>query len=192
TLGAPATATLTIADNDFPAANGKLQFSATGYSVNEGAGTATITVTRTGGGDGAVSVDYASGGGAPTPGQGYTAVSGRPTWAAGDSGSKTFTIPILEDGLVEGNETVALTLTKATGGATLGTPASATLTIVDNDVAQGTGQFRLSASGYSVNENAGTVTITVLRTGGSAGAAAAQYTTYDLPAAAAPASALGG
>src|SRR5262249_37746871 len=102
TLGAPATATLTIADNDFPGANGKLQFSATGYSVNEGAGTATITVTRTGGGDGAVSVDYASGGGAATAGQDYTAVSGTLTWAAGDSGSKTFTIPILEDGLVEG------------------------------------------------------------------------------------------
>src|SRR5262249_28623103 len=103
TLGTPASATLTILDNDTPVANGQLQFSATGYSVNEWAGTATITVTRTGGSDGPVSVDYVFGGGSATAGQDYTAASGTLLWAAGDSSSKSFTVPILEDTLVEGN-----------------------------------------------------------------------------------------
>src|SRR5262249_46839964 len=143
TLGIPASATLTIIDNDAPAANGQFQFSATSYSINEGAGTATITVTRTGGSDGAVSVNYASGGGSATAGLDYAAVSGTLIWAAGDSSSKTFTVPILEDALVEGNETIALSLSSVSGGATIGTPASATLTIVDNDVAQATAQFQL-------------------------------------------------
>ena len=43
------------------------------------------------------------------------------------------TIPILDDMLVEANETVNLTLSSPTGGATLGNPATAVLTIIDND-----------------------------------------------------------
>jgi hypothetical protein len=189
TLGA-ATATLTIVDNDVLPAFGTIQFSASAYSVNEGAGIATITVTRSGGSDGAVAVTYATGGGTGAAGQDYAAVSGILTWAAGDTSSKTFTIPITDDSLVEGNETIGLTLSNVTGGATLGA-ATATLTIVDNDVATGNGQFQFSAAGYSVNENAGTVTITVVRTGGSAGAATVQYATYDMPNAVATAWALG-
>src|SRR5262249_23098227 len=129
-LGTPASATLTIIDNDVPVANGSLQFSATGYSINEGAGTATITVTRTGGSDGDVSATYASSDGSATAGHDYATVGGTLTWAAGDSSIKSFTVPVVDDPLVEGSETLVLTLTNATGGATLGTPASATLTIV--------------------------------------------------------------
>src|SRR5262249_6808250 len=40
-----------------------------------------------------------------------------------------------------GNETVNLTLTNPTGGATLGTQATATLTIIDNDSAPPSGKF---------------------------------------------------
>ena len=100
-------------------------------------------------------------------------------WAAGDSSVKSFTVPIVDDGLVEANETVFVALTNPTGGATLGSPASATVTIVDNDVAQGSGQFRFSNPVYAVSENAGAVTIVVTRNDGSAGAATVRYSTYD-------------
>jgi hypothetical protein len=53
-------------------------------------------------------------------------------FAAGET-SKTIIIPIVNDVLVEGNETFAVTLRGATG-ATLGT-STATVTIVDNDAA---------------------------------------------------------
>ena len=122
-----------------PAANGALQFSAPTFSVAEGAGTATITVTRTGGSDGAVGVTYATADGSATSGSDYTATTGSLSWVAGDSASKSFTVPITNDGTTEINETVALSLSAVTGGATLGAPANAILTIVDDDTPGGAG-----------------------------------------------------
>jgi CSLREA domain-containing protein len=114
---------------------GTLQFSAATYSVNENGGTATITVTRTGGTNGLVTVNYATANGTATAGQDYTSASGLLSWGNGISASQTFTIPITDDSLDEPDETVSITLSNATGGATIGNPASAVLTITDNDPA---------------------------------------------------------
>ena len=168
TLGTPSTAVLTITDNDVPPP-GTLQLSAATYSVAENGGTATITVTRTGGSAGAVGVTVTTSNGTATAPADYTAVTQTVSFAAGDTANKTVTIPIVDDALVEGNETVDVTLSAPTGGATLGTPSTAVLTITDNDVAP-PGTLQLSAATYNVAENGGTATITVTRTGGSAGA----------------------
>jgi hypothetical protein len=138
-LGTQSTASVSIIDDDVSAppptpVPGSLQFSSAGYSVNEGGGMATITVTRSSGSDGAVSVHYASADGSATAAD-YTAVTGTLSWANGDATPKTFSVPITDDGLVEGNETVNLTLSMPDGGAALGSPAMAVLTIVDNDSA---------------------------------------------------------
>ena len=173
-LGSPATAVLTIVDNDAP---GSLQFSAAAYSVNESGPTATILVSRTGGSAGAVTVNFAtSDGTATTAGSDYTAVTTTVSFAAGDTTNKTVTIPINNDALVEANETINLTLSSPTGGATLGSPATAVLTIVDNDAP---GSLQFSAASYSVNESGPTATILVSRTGGSAGAVTVNFATSD-------------
>lgn len=113
-------------------APGNLQFSASDYGVNENVGNVTITVTRTGGSSGAASVNYAtSNGTASQPGD-YTTASGTLNWADGDATDKTFTVTIIDDATVESTETLNLTLSGATG-ASLGTPAAATITITDND-----------------------------------------------------------
>src|SRR5688572_19107007 len=56
------------------------------------------------------------------------------TWAAGDNTPKTVTITIIDDALLEPNETVILTLSNPSTGATLGT-STFTLTIDDDEVA---------------------------------------------------------
>ncbi len=129
TLGSPSTATLTIVDNDRAFA-----FSSATYSVNEGDGTATVTINRAGLTSGADSVQFATANGTATAGSDYTAVSQTVSFAAGET-SKTVSVPITDDSLVEGDETVQLSLSSPSTGATLGSPSSATLTIVDNDVA---------------------------------------------------------
>src|SRR5262249_40058565 len=104
--------------------------------------------------------------------------SGSVSFADGDSTPKTFTIPISDDSLVEGAETVNLTLSAPTGGATLGAQTTPVLTINDNDVAQ-PGVLAFSSATYPVNENAGTATITVNRTGGSNVAVTVNYATSN-------------
>jgi hypothetical protein len=127
--------------------NGIVQFSNASYTVGENAGVATITVNRSGGGDGAVSVSYATSDGSATAGSDYTSASGTISWANGEQGPKSFDVPIIDDGTYEGNETINLSLTNATGGATLGTQTSAVLNILENDpTAAGTvliSEFRL-------------------------------------------------
>jgi uncharacterized repeat protein (TIGR01451 family) len=107
-----------------------VQFSAATYTVNEGATSAPITVTRTGDGTGAISVQYATGGGTANAGSDYTSVAGTLIFADGVT-SQTFNIPIQDDGSPESNETVMLTLGNPAGGATLGIPNIAVLTITD-------------------------------------------------------------
>lgn len=114
-------------------APGQLQFASAAVSIGEGGGSATIAVQRVGGSSGAVSVDFATSNGTAQAGLDYQAASGTLNWADGDASSKSVAVTILQDALVEGTETVQLAIITPGGGATLGAPAAATLSIVDDD-----------------------------------------------------------
>lgn len=112
---------------------GRLQFSVAALSVAENVGNATLLVTRTDGNAGSVSVGYSTMSGSATPGLDYQTVQGTLIWADGDFSFRTITVPILNDTLVEGEETFTVVLANPTGGATLGNPSSAIVTILDED-----------------------------------------------------------
>jgi hypothetical protein len=120
-------ATGTILNDD---ANGKLQFSSPTYTAFEGANIASVLVTRTDGGSGTVTVDYSTSNGAADAGSDYAATSGTLTFNQGEF-AKSFNIPINNDGVNEGDETINLTLSNPTGGAILGSPTLALLTLKD-------------------------------------------------------------
>jgi hypothetical protein len=162
-LGAPASATVTIADDDPP---GSIGFKSLRYDVDETDGLATVTVERLDGVGGAVSVDYSTADGSASAGSDYTAASGTLNWADGDSADKTFTVPVTWDGRGEGPEAVSLALTNPTGGSELGSNASAVLRIGDDGAS---GAPAMSANAYTVSESDGIVTIMVNRSGGSLG-----------------------
>ncbi len=113
-----------------------IQFGAPSFNASESAGSAKITVTRTGNTSTPVSVVYSTGGGTASSRADYTTARGTLSFAAGET-SKSFNILITDDSLVEGGETVGLTLSSPDGGATLGAAGSATLTISDNDAGAG-------------------------------------------------------
>ncbi|MBV9924143.1 MAG: DUF4214 domain-containing protein [Acidobacteria bacterium] len=154
---------------------GALEFSAATYTAGENAGSVVISVSRTGGSDGAVSVNYATSNGTATAGANadYIAASGTLNFAQGET-TKTFSVTVNEDTLDEADETVNLTLSNPTGGATLGAQSTATLTITDND-AQPTLQF--SSATYAVGEGGTNATITVTRSGGTNGGVSVNYAT---------------
>jgi hypothetical protein len=156
---------------------GELRFSAATYSQGESGPQATITVLRENGSSGAASVRYATQAGSATVNEDFVSASGQLDWLDGDSAPKTFNVPIVDDSADEPDETVLLTLANASG-ATLAAPMSATLTIVDNDVAERT-RLSFSATGYTIDELGGTVTISVRREGPNTGAVSVAYATYD-------------
>ncbi|WP_218653149.1 ELWxxDGT repeat protein [Nostoc sp. TCL26-01] len=160
TLGTQTTAVLTIIDNDQPKP-GTLAFSQSSFAVNEdGTAVTAVTLTRTGGSDGAVSVTVNLSNGTATAPNDYTNTPITVNFAAGET-SQTFTIPIANDTLVEGNETINLSLANPTGGAILGSQKNATLVIIDNDV-----QLAFANSTFSVNEDGTPINqVTVVRSG---------------------------
>lgn len=158
---------------------GSLQFSAPTFNVSEGAGTLTITVTRVNGSSGAVSVDYAVTGGTADSSD-YAVSPGTLTFADGQT-SKTFTISLLDDSLVEPTETVLLTLSNPTGGATLGSTSAATVNIANND-APSSGKVDIASAAYSIGEGGGFLQVTVTRSGGSSGTVRVNYGTQSLTA----------
>ena len=86
---------------------------------------------------------------------------------------KDVEIPILDESLPEGNETVlSLALSNPSAGATLGATKTAVLTILDDEQT-----LQFSAPVYVVNESAGTVTVTVTRSGPTVGSVTVDYAT---------------
>jgi hypothetical protein len=155
---------------------GVLRFNAGSFSVDEDAGTATITVRRASGTDGTVTVDYATSDGSATAGADYQSASGTLTFSGGQGGTRSFQVGILDDSDTEGEETVELVLSNPTGGATLGSPAQVSLGIADDDL-NAAGFLAFSSSTFQTHEGAGTVAVTVERTGGVAGAVSVGYAT---------------
>jgi len=123
-----------------PLASPTLQFNAWRYRLPEaGGGVEKIMVTRLGDLSGEASVEYATSDGTASAGSDYLSTSGSLKFAAGE-GEKTITIPLLNDSLVEGSETVNLSLRNAQG-ASFGASSTAILTIVDDDLLIDDAQF---------------------------------------------------
>jgi subtilisin-like proprotein convertase family protein len=113
---------------------------------------ATITVEPAEGALGEVSVDYlitngtAIGGTACMPGVDYLSTGGTLSFADGVT-SRNFTIPICNDAVAETTETVNLTLSNPTGGASLGTKDTAQLNIIRLEEFSNTTPILIPASG---------------------------------------------
>jgi hypothetical protein len=176
-LASPGSATVTIS-GDAAGAVGALQLSAASYAIAQSAGTLTVTITRTGGSSGPVSVAYAAADGTAVAGKDYTAANGTLQWGDGDAVAKTVSIPISNASPFSGSKTFSVTLSGPSAMATIGSPSSATVTIAGGASAA-VGSLQLSKSSYPVAQNAGTVPVSVNRTGGSSGAASVAYKTNN-------------
>jgi hypothetical protein len=124
-----------------------LQFNNAAVSVNESAGFVNVTVTRAGDFLRTSTVRFATtdtaglqncqlANGKASERCDYGTVVGSLRFGLGES-SKTFTIPIVNDALVEGDETFTVNLSEVSG-ALIANPSAATITIVDDDTTPAT------------------------------------------------------
>jgi CSLREA domain-containing protein len=109
---------------------GTLQFQSAAYAVVEGTPSIVIIVERIGGSDGDVDVDYDTDDGTATELADYSPQTGTRTFNPGVT-MQPIVIPIVNDGVPEGDQTFTVRLFNPAGGATLGTPTTTTVTISD-------------------------------------------------------------
>ena len=175
-IGNQPVAILTIINDD-----STMSFSQSAYAVpkNIVSGAAAINIIRSGGTNSTATVNFSTYPGTATPGTDYTPVSEPVTFSPGVS-TVTVDVPINNNGIPEGNQTVGLQLTGATGTVLLA-PTNVTLTIIDTVNAPG--QLSFAATNYTITEGGGVgytnVYVTIQRTFGSFGTISVNYSTLD-------------
>jgi len=143
--------TITIHDDD-PAT---VTFASTNFTAFEDSGAATITVALSAASGLPVTIRYAATNGVAVAGLDFTPVEGLLLFAPGET-NQTFTVPIINESLDELSETIDLVLFNSTN-AFLGAPASATLTILDDD----NPVVFFTSSRYSISETVGVMRASV-------------------------------
>ncbi|MEP6741910.1 MAG: CHRD domain-containing protein, partial [bacterium] len=124
------------------------QFSSATQLVTEGSAEAVVTVTRIGNTAAPATVNFATSDtaaincnaantGAASSRCDYETTAGSLTFAAGET-FKTISIPLVDDSYAEGNESFFVTLSNASSGVAIGSPARISVTITDNDATNGT------------------------------------------------------
>ncbi len=156
-LGAPATALLTIVDDDAPPS---VQFSAGAFAVSESAGSAVLSVTLSAASGLPVTVTYLAG-----------TESGALVFSPGVT-LQEFVAPVLDDLINSPPATRVLALSNPVG-ATLGETAAALLTILDDDPAPA---IFFNSAAYTATEDSGAAAVAVVLSGASGFTVTAAYT----------------
>ncbi|ABW26710.1 DUF4347 domain-containing protein [Acaryochloris marina] len=153
--------------------------------VNESAGVVTITAVRSGPALAPATLEYTTNevGSSDTaladidfitPTLNGRSNTGEITFSIGEM-VKTFTIPIIDDTLLEGNETFSVGIQNPSTGS-LGAPRTTLVTIIDDDAAS---TLSVTDTAINVEEGTATASITVQRSGNSASAASVDFSTRD-------------
>lgn len=150
-----------------------VQFESDAYTVSEDVGTLVVTVTLTHAAEQIVTVPYGIEGGSATPGSDYQLVGGTLTFSPGET-LHVIQLVIYDDALDEIDETIELALSEPVN-ASLGDPSTTVITITDNDA---TPTVYLNSAGYSVDEAAGVLNVTVLLSAPSGQNLSVQYQTW--------------
>ncbi len=170
-LGDQPTSVLTIINVD-----NAVSFASANYAVAKNilTGLGALQIQRIGTTNGTCSVDYlTTTNGTAVIGTDYFPTNGTVTFDPGIT-NQTIYVPIINNGIAEGNRTVSLVLSNAQS-TLLFSPSNATLTIIDTVPAPG--QLSFSMTNFIASSGDGAATITVLRTNGTSGSVSATYLT---------------
>ena len=144
-----------------------------------------VKVTRTNGDYEELTVDYALQDGtdpdsSATATNDYEFAAGTLTFAEGEV-EQVVTINIVDDTTYEGDEsfTISLSNLQSVGESSIGSVATATITIQEDDAVPPAGEIGLEFDTELVNENDGSFEVSIVRTGGSFGEVSVSLATQD-------------
>lgn len=143
---------------------GNISMATDAISVGPASGLVGITVIRTGGTSGAVTASVSTDDGTATAGVDYTATATTLTWADGATGARSFTVPILNANALT-NRGFFVNITNVTGNAFIVEPDYTFVTIVPPQIPTDPGTVTFAPVNYSTVPTAGTVTLSVIRSG---------------------------
>jgi Calx-beta domain/PKD domain len=158
-----------ISDDDSPPLLASAGFSAATGSVAESEGTAQVAVSLSAAPASTVTLGYAVTAGTAQDGTDFTMATGTVTFTAGQTVAWV-PVNVLNDALIEGSETVSVTLSGPVG-IQLGSLVSHTLTIRDDDNPVVT----LTSADNSASESGDTASLTFSRTGPVTAALSVNY-----------------
>ena len=124
-IGADGTGTATIMDND------PTQLSVSDVTVNENDGTVDFLVSLRAPGTSDVTFDYTTEDGTALAGSDYTTTSATGVTIVAGNLSTTISVPLIDDAIVEANETFELNVSNVVGATVI--DGTGTATIIDND-----------------------------------------------------------
>jgi len=116
------------------AARAAVDFISSTVTVLETDGTATLSIIRTGAGTDAANITIVATHGTAAPNTDYSFQTTTVSWNANETGTKSVSIPLLQDTIAEGTETAYFALTNVTGDA-LGSQQTIQLVITDPNLA---------------------------------------------------------
>jgi uncharacterized delta-60 repeat protein len=172
--------TVRIFDETVSSGSSVFSLERSGMVVNESDASVSLTVRRYGALTDAASVTYDFGvPGSPSPtiataGQDYTATSGTLNWAAGEGGSKTFTIPLLADSVSENPELFLVYINPSVGWTSKVSMTS--VTIADDDATSTVPVITLVPGNTSLQESAGPYILTASLSHSTNHAVSVKYT----------------
>lgn len=146
-------------------ASGVIRLERSTTSVAEDGQSLEMLVRRVCGVDGPVSVQVATANGSALAGADYTALSQTVNFADGEF-VQTITIPIIDDQTFDGDLDFTVNLSSPTGGATIETVITTTVTIIDDEQP---GRLQFAGGPVTVSETDGTATVTIERIDGDGG-----------------------
>ncbi|MBI5387365.1 MAG: carboxypeptidase regulatory-like domain-containing protein [Verrucomicrobia bacterium] len=166
-LGGQRLATVTILNDDTA-----VLFPTNTFMANENAAHAEVTVARVGLTNGPVSVALTTYDLTASNGVDYTSVATRVQFAPGET-ARTVLVPIRDDALFEGNETVSLSLSAPTN-TLLGPTIAATLVLLDDECT-----VTFASTNFLAWEYAPYAVVTVARLGGAVNPVSVDFVTTD-------------
>lgn len=180
-LGGIATSAITLFSEQEAANAGTVEFLNRRFFGDENGGFVEVSMVRLEGTAGEVSADVVTQDGdddTAQPNEDYEPTLATVSWGAGETGVRSFAVPVFDDDLPNGDLAFSIEVLRTTGGLQIGAIDTAEGIIVDDDEGS-PGTFAFDVDVLSVAEGDGVAVARITRTGGSDGAVDVEVATSD-------------